>query len=113
GAIRTVSSGHMYLSQKVTGVVVDEYLRNPSGSNSTAYDLLTPREREVLQLLAEGNATKKIASILNISTKTAEAHRKQIMKKLGLSSIAELTKYAIKEGITSLDLEPRSFRNEE
>jgi DNA-binding NarL/FixJ family response regulator len=113
GAIRTVSSGHMYLSQKVTGVVVNEYLNNRSGNDSTVYDLLTPREREVLQLLAEGNATKMIASILNVSTKTVETHRKQIMKKLGLSSIAELTKYAIKEGITSLDLEPRSFRNEE
>jgi two-component system, NarL family, response regulator NreC len=103
GAIRTVSTGHIYLSQRVTGVVVDEYLRNPSKSNSTAYSLLSAREREVLQLLAEGNTTKKIAFLLNISIKTAEAHRKQIMKKLGLTSIAELTKYAIKEGITSLD----------
>lgn len=102
-AIRTVATGHIYLSHRVTGVVVDEYLHNRSGTNSTAFSLLTAREREVLQLLAEGNTTKKIAVFLNVSTKTVDAHRKQIMNKLGLRSIAELTKYAIKEGITSLD----------
>lgn len=101
-AIRMVSAGHTYLSQRVTGLVVDECLRNPSISYSTAYSLLSAREREVLQLLAEGNTSKKIAFLLKISIKTAEAHRKQMMKKLGLSGIAELTKYAIKEGITSL-----------
>lgn len=102
-AIRTVSTGHIYLSHRVTGVVVDDYIHNRSGNDSTVYGLLTAREREVLQLLAEGNKTKKIALLLNISTKTVEAHRKQIMKKLDLKSIAELTKFAIKEGITSLD----------
>jgi DNA-binding NarL/FixJ family response regulator len=102
-AIRTVATGHIYLSHRVTGVVVDEYLHNRSGTNSTTFSLLTAREREVLQLLAEGNTTKKIAVFLNVSTKTVDAHRKQIMNKLGLRSIAELTKYAIKEGITSLD----------
>jgi DNA-binding NarL/FixJ family response regulator len=103
GAIRTVSTGHIYLSQRVTGVVVNEYLNNRSGNDFTAYSLLSAREREVLQLLAEGNTTKQIALLLNVSAKTVDAHRKKIMKKLGLSSIAELTKYAIKEGITSLD----------
>jgi DNA-binding NarL/FixJ family response regulator len=102
-AIRTVSTGQIYLSQRVTGFVVDHYLRNPSRNCSSAYSILSAREREVLQLLAEGNTTKKIALLLKVSTKTVEAHRKQIMKKLGIESIAELTKYAIKEGITSLD----------
>lgn len=102
-AIRTISTGHIYLSQRVTGVVVDEYLHNRSGSDSTAYGLLTAREREVLQLLAEGNTTNMIAFCLNVSTKTVDARRKQIMKKLGLRSVADLTKYSIREGLTSLD----------
>jgi DNA-binding NarL/FixJ family response regulator len=102
-AIRSVCAGSIYLSHRVTGVVVDEYLHSGSGGGSTAYSLLTAREREVLQLLAEGNTTKTIAYSLSVSTKTVEAHRKQIMKKLDVTSIAELTKYAIREGLTSLD----------
>ena len=65
--------------------------------------ILTAREREVLQLIAEGQATKNIAQMLHVSVKTIETHRKQIMDKLDLHSMAELTKYALKEGITSLD----------
>jgi DNA-binding NarL/FixJ family response regulator len=102
-AIRTVSSGQIYLSHRVTGVVVDEYLHNRPASESTVYSLLTAREREVLQLLAEGNTTKSIAASLHVSTKTIETHRQQIMEKLNLRSVAELTKYAVKEGLTSLD----------
>jgi DNA-binding NarL/FixJ family response regulator len=64
---------------------------------------LSAREREVLQLLAEGNSTKSIAVSLKVSTKTIETHRQQIMEKLNLHSVAELTKYAVKEGLTSLD----------
>ncbi len=102
-AIRTVSSGQIYLSQRVTGVVVNEYLRSQAVSDSTAYSLLSGREREVLQLLAEGKTTRNIASSLHVSTKTVESHRQQIMEKLNLRSVAELTKYAVKEGLTSLD----------
>jgi DNA-binding NarL/FixJ family response regulator len=103
GAIRTVRSGQIYLSNRVTGVVVDEYLHSRPVSDVSAYNLLSAREREVLQLLAEGNTTKSIAASLNVSTKTIETHRQQIMEKLNLHSVAELTKYAVKEGLTSLD----------
>jgi DNA-binding NarL/FixJ family response regulator len=65
--------------------------------------LLTPREREVLQLFAEGRATKEVASALTVSVKTVETHRRQLMEKLGLHSIAQLTKYAIREGLTELE----------
>lgn len=102
-AIRTVRNGQIYLSSRVAGVVVDEYLHNRPASEVSAYNLLSAREREVLQLLAEGNSTKSIAASLNVSTKTIETHRQQIMEKLNLHSVAELTKYAVKEGLTSLD----------
>lgn len=103
-AIRAVCTGQIYLSHRVTGVVVDEFLHhNRPGSDTSAYALLSAREREVLQLLAEGNTTKSIAASLNVSAKTIETHRQQIMEKLNLHSVAELTKYAIKEGLTSLD----------
>ena len=102
-AIRTVRNGQIYLSNRVAGVVVDEYLHNRPASEVSAYNLLSAREREVLQLLAEGNSTKSIAASLNVSTKTIETHRQQIMEKLNLHSVAELTKYAVKEGLTSLD----------
>jgi DNA-binding NarL/FixJ family response regulator len=102
-AIHTVMSGQRYLSPKVTDVVVEEYLHNLTKSESTVFTVLTAREREVLQLLAEGKATKQIAATLNVSVKTIETHRQQIMEKLNLRSIAELTKYAIREGLTSLE----------
>jgi DNA-binding NarL/FixJ family response regulator len=102
-AIRAVSNGQFYLSQKVTGVVVNEYLQNQSTGGLTVYDVLSPREREVLQLLAEGNTTKSIAESLHVSVKTVETHRQQIMEKLNLRSVAELTKYAVREGLTSPD----------
>jgi len=68
--------------------------------DGTNRDILTPREGEVLQMLAEGRKTREIAGILNVSVKTVETHRKNIMDKLGIRSIAELTRYAIREGIT-------------
>ena len=102
-AIRTVSADQIYLSQRVAGIVVNEYLHIGPSGDSTVYNLLSAREREVLQLLAEGNTTKSIASSLGVSTKTVETHRQQIMEKLNLRSVAELTKYAVKEGLTSLD----------
>jgi DNA-binding NarL/FixJ family response regulator len=102
-AIHTVMANQPYLSPKITDVVVKEYLHGLPKNESTVFTILTAREREVLQLLAEGKTTKQIASALNISVKTIETHRQQIMEKLNMHSVAELTKYAIREGLTSLE----------
>ncbi len=101
-AIQTVMTGQPYLSPKITDVVIKEYIHNVPANESTVFTALTSREREVLQLIAEGKATKEIASRLCVSVKTIETHRQQIMEKLNIRSIAELTKYAIREGLTSL-----------
>ena len=103
-AIRVVVSGNTYLSPAIARIVVKDYLDKLSKDGSSASTILTNREREVLQLIAEGMSTKKIASHLGISIKTIETHRRQIMGKLGIFSIAELTKYAIREGLTSLQI---------
>lgn len=100
-AIRTVMAGQVYVSPGVTGTIVNDYVRQLTAADQPA--TLTRREREVLQLLAEGGSTANIAAGLHLSVKTIETHRKRIMDKLGLRSIAELTKYAIREGITTVD----------
>jgi DNA-binding NarL/FixJ family response regulator len=101
-AIRAVVTGQRFLTPKIASLVLDDYLTllPEEGKPGSA---LSAREREVLQLLAEGNSTKEIAVKLNVSGKAVEAHRRQIMKKLDLHSVAELTKYALREGITSLE----------
>jgi DNA-binding NarL/FixJ family response regulator len=101
-AIHVVAGGETYLSPAVASVVVKDYVKSsPPSGDSTGK--LTAREREVLQLIAEGRNTKEIAFILNLSTKTVEAHRAHIMCKLDLQSIAALTRYAIREGLTPLE----------
>ncbi len=100
-AIRAAAAGETYLCSGIAGLVVDGYVR--AGLLGGEAPELSDRDREVLQLVAEGWATKQIAGRLAISVKTVEAHRSQIMKKLGLHSLAEITKYAIREGLTSLD----------
>lgn len=101
-AIRVVISGQFYLSSRVAGIVTKDYVRHLSAaSDSSARSILTAREREVLQLLAEGKSKKQVALQLNMSVKTVETHRQKIMEKLDIYSIAELTKYAIREGLTS------------
>ena len=100
-AIRCVTGGKAYLSPKITDAVVDDYVRYVPAGKGRAYDSLTPREREVLQLVAEGNTTKEIAASLHVSVKTVEAHRAQIMEKLAIHTVAGLTKFAIHEGLTS------------
>ena len=102
-AIHAVLANRVYLSKDITGVVVDNYVRQLSAADASSPVALTPKEREVLQLLAEGRTTKQIAIQLHVSGKTIETHRKHIMDRLDLHSVAELTKYAIREGITSLD----------
>lgn len=100
-AIRTVSSGQMYISPRVADRVVDRLLHSADGHNGSVFLVLTPRERQVLQLIAEGRATKEIAGDLNLSVKTIETHRRQLMEKLNLYSIAELTRYAVRGGLVS------------
>jgi two-component system response regulator NreC len=102
-AIREVSGNRTYLSPQIAGTVVEEYLEQVSARDLPDAPALTAREREVLQLIAEGVSTKKIADRLYVSVKTVESHRHNIMEKLGLRTTAELTKYAIREGLTSLD----------
>lgn len=99
--IRDVMRGEIRLSARITDTVIHDYiaLARVDGRDT---DPLSPREREVLQLLAEGRSTKEIAADLTVSIKTIETHRRQIMDKLDLHSVAELTKYAIREGLTSL-----------
>ena len=101
-AIRTVASDHTYLSPRISNLVVADYLEHLPEDKQSPADVLTPREREVLQLLAEGESVKEIAARLNVSIKTVETHRRQVMEKLDIRSIAELTKYAVRRGLTSL-----------
>ena len=96
-AIREVCRGGVYLSPSVSGVVVQGYLAN----TETPYDPLTDRERQVLQLIAEGKTTKEIAVILGVSVKTAESHRSSLMGKLDIHSTAEVVRYAIRRGLVA------------
>jgi len=102
-AIRTVISDHVYLCPSVAKIVAEGFVQKPGRSGTTIRTILTPRELEVLQLLVEGKATKEIAFHLNVSIKTVETHRKNISEKLDIHTIAELTKYAVREGLTSLE----------
>ncbi len=102
-AINAVMSNQPYLSPRITGTVIQDYVRRMTPSESSTADALTKREREVLQLLAEGWSPRQIGTHLYVGTKTVETHRRRIMQKLGLHSIAELTKYAVREGLTSLE----------
>jgi len=102
-AIRAVIADKTYLSPSISGVVVDDYLHRLSKTDFSDSQVLSDREREVLQLMAEGNSTKQIALKLHISNKTVETHRRQIMNKLDIHTVAELTKYAIRKGLTSLE----------
>jgi DNA-binding NarL/FixJ family response regulator len=99
-AIHAVQQQNMYLSPKITSVVLDDYLQREEGGEEA--NAITVREREVLQLIAEGKSTRQIADQLNLSIKTIETHRAQIMRKLNLHTLADLIKYAVREGLTSL-----------
>ena len=105
-AIHTVMDGKIYISPSVGDILVDNFIK-PGGTqqlDGSIYSTLTKRERQVLQLLSEGKTTKQIARQLFISPKTVEAHRLNIMNKLDIDNVAQLTKYAIQEGITSPEI---------
>lgn len=101
-AIKAVTANQTYLSPGISGVVIKDYVGRLGEARPEPATPLTPREREVLQLVAEGHSSKEIAAKLHVSLKTVDTHRQQIMGKLGLRSVAELTKHAIREGLTDL-----------
>ena len=99
-AIRAVSQGKSFFSPKVTQLLQEEYVqRLQQDGKDDSYDSLTPREREILQMIAEGQANKDVANKLNLSLYTVETHRGNILQKLGLRSAAEVVLYAVRKGI--------------
>ena len=101
-AIDTVMAGRIYLSPAITGLLVEDYVQRINAGD-TSFSALSAREREVLQAMAEGKSTRQIAEALHVSVKTVETHRQNIMNTLDIHSVAELTKYAVREGLTSLE----------
>lgn len=100
-AIDAAHRGLKYLSAEVTNGLIDSVVHGRK--EGSAYEILGPREREVLQLLAEGLTSAAIGERLGVSTSTVETHRRNLMRKVDIHSVAELTKYAVREGLTSLD----------
>ena len=101
-AIKAIMSGNTYISPSIGDMIIKEYTSKPDNEKSV-FSILSQREREVLQLLAEGKSTKQIGQKLHVSPKTVEAHRLRIMDKLQIDNIAQLTKYAIQEGLTEAE----------
>ncbi len=102
-AIQAVAAGETYLCPQIATVLRKDYLQRIVQPDAEAASILTAREREVLQLMAEGKSTKEIAYAFNLSVKTVEVHRRRMMEKLDIHSVAELTKFAIREGLTPLE----------
>ncbi len=102
-AIRNVATGGTYLSSVAVDLVVKGHFHQLEKSKLSAFSILTTREREVLQFLAEGKTIREIAGILCLSIKTIETHRQKLMAKLDIHSLAELIKYALREGLSSLE----------
>lgn len=102
-AIRSVASNKPYLSSQILDTVISDYTSNPSQGEISTLSTLTSREREILQLVAEGVKSEDIADRLFVSVKTVSSHRRAIMQKLNMHSVAELTRYAIREGLVSLE----------
>jgi DNA-binding NarL/FixJ family response regulator len=100
-AIRSALDGDIYMSPGISTRVIHEFARKTNFT--TTMDLLSPRQREILQLLAEGNTNKEIATVLKLSIKTVETHRKELMERLGLHDVAGLVRYAIRMGIVRAD----------
>jgi two-component system, NarL family, response regulator NreC len=101
-AVHVVAGGKSFFSPAVSKVLLDDYVRKLKRSGTEdAYDLLTPREREVLQLIAEGKSNKDIANLLNLSVYTVESHRSNLMEKLNMRGLPELILYAVRRGIIS------------
>ena len=105
-AIHTLNGGGAYLGSSITDEVVEKFREDTDRSaNREEFELLTSREKEILQLIAEGNSTKEIANMLYISTNTVSTHRKNLMEKLDLHNVAQLTQYAISKGL--IEVKPK------
>jgi DNA-binding NarL/FixJ family response regulator len=104
-ALRAVTRGETYLSPAISRQVVDGFLGRVTTPGDPAIDpeVLTPRQREILQLVAEGKSSKEVATLLGLSAKTVEAHRSQIMDRLGIHDLAGLVRYAIRSGLVSAE----------
>ncbi|HEV8700762.1 MAG TPA: response regulator transcription factor [Candidatus Polarisedimenticolia bacterium] len=112
-AIHAVEGGGTYLHPSISNRVVEGYLKGPqAGTHAGMVDVLTPREREILQLIAEGHTNKEIAGLLGLSVKTIENHRTRIMDKLEIHNVAGLTRYAIERGIASASSRPDRLRGD-
>ena len=103
-ALSAVMAGKIYLSPTLPNTAIAQSPKPAGEAAASGAGKLSPREREILQLLAEGKAMKEIAAVLGVSIKTVETHRRSMMSKLRIYSVAELTKYAIREGVTSLEM---------
>jgi DNA-binding NarL/FixJ family response regulator len=105
-AIHSLLRGERYLTPTVSKLVLDDYmrlLRGESGGEQAAASVLTARQREILQLVAEGKSTREIAAKLHLSVKTVETHRTQLMQRLGIFDVAGLTRFALRNGIITSD----------
>jgi DNA-binding NarL/FixJ family response regulator len=100
-AIRTVANNETYLGPRITELILKDYLKRIPDKMPLTFESLTTREREIVQLIADGQNSKELAHQFGVSIKTIEVHRHNIMKKLNLNSVASLTKYALREGLTS------------
>jgi two-component system response regulator NreC len=104
-AIRSVYNGHFFISPSMSKSLIEKYIEKAGKFHKDeSFERLTGREREILQLIAEGKSNKEIAEILNIALKTVEVHRAHLMEKLDIHNTASLTRYAIKKGIVGLEL---------
>ena len=102
-AVRAVAQGQTYLSPVISRLVVDEYLSGQNEAASGPLRQLTPRQREVLQLIAEGKTTKQTAALLKVSVKTVETHRAQLMERLDIHDVPGLVRYAVRHGMVHID----------
>lgn len=105
-AIRALAAGHGYLAPAIAGIVVEGYVRRGVVQPASSAVPLSQREREVLQLVAEGRTAREVGARLHISVKTVETHRRNLLAKLGLETVADLVRYAIREGISSIESKP-------
>jgi DNA-binding NarL/FixJ family response regulator len=99
-ALRAATRGETYLSPRVSEVMVEKYVRS-GGAEQNPLDLLTPRQREILRLIAEGRSTKQIAALLDVSIKTVDTHRALLMERLGIHELAGLVRFAVRSGLVS------------